>query len=128
MVIKTHKTHPARDNALQLVEIWPEHSLVAAFAWFELGRREEATISFLHGALNRPRTTRMLLGLASGARPQGYQQVEDHNQGIEECAHLKRFLGKWSRSSKRFFLALLESSAVASLVNELQETIARWHG
>ena len=116
----------ARDNALQLGNIWPEHSLVAAFAWFELGHRDEATVSFLHGALNRPRTTWMLLGLRSGKRPEGLDQVEDHNGGIQECADLEGFLANQSRSSKRFFLDLLQSQEVASLVTEMQETIARW--
>lgn len=117
----------ARDNALRLVNIWPEHSLVAAFAWFELGDRDEAAISFLHGALNRPRTSRMLLGLRSGGRPEGYEAIEDHNGGIQACAKLEGFLANQSPSSKRFFRDLFKSPRVASLVTEMRETIARWH-
>ncbi len=116
----------AREESLRLVEIWPEHSLVAAFAWRELGELDEALACFLHGALNRPRTARMLMGLRS-SKPQTYEEARDHNGGIDECDDLEAFLDRQPRASRRFFLKILEAPQVVELLKEAKAVRRQWH-
>ncbi len=115
----------ARDAALPFVEIWPTHSLIAAFAGHEIGEADEALACFLHGVLNRPRTARMLLGLRSG-KPEGYEEIRDHNEGIDECVDLKAFLGRQSRASRQFFSGLLKAPPVVALLDEAEDARRRW--
>lgn len=116
----------ARDAALCFTEIWPEHSLVAAFAWRELGELDEALARFLHGTLNRPRTARMLMGLRS-SEPRTSEDIRDHNGGISECADLEAFLGRQPRASRRFFLKILKAPQVVELLKEAKAVRKRWH-
>lgn len=115
----------AKDAALCLVKIWPEHSLIAAFAWRELGEVDEALACFLHGALNLPRTARMLMGLGV-SRPTTSAGARDHNIGVSECADLEAFLQLQPRASREFFLTILEDPPVGALLDELADVRQRW--
>jgi len=115
----------ARDAALRLIEFWPEHSLIAAFAWRELGEIDEALACLLHGALNRPWTARMLMGLPT-SEPRNVEEVIDHNGGIDTCADLEAYLGRQSRASRQFFLGTLKAAPVVELLNEAEDVRRRW--
>jgi len=115
----------AKDAALRLVRIWPEHSLVAAFAWRELGDLGEAAACFLHGALNLPRTANMLLELPV-AGPTSYADARDHNIGISQCADLDAFLQLQPHASREFFLKILHEPSVVELLDELADVRQRW--
>lgn len=116
----------AKDAALCLVKIWPEHSLIAAFAWRELGELDEALACFLHGALNLPRTARMLMGLPV-SRPTTSAGARDHNIGVSECADLEAFLLLQPRASRESFLKIIEDPSVVALLDELADVRQRWH-
>ena len=115
----------AKDAALRLVRIWPKHSLIAAFSWRELGDLGEALTCFLHGALNLPRTTRMLTGLPV-SRPTTSAGARDHNIGVSECADLEAFLQLQPRASREFFRKILEDPTVMELLDELSNVRQRW--
>lgn len=116
----------ARDAALPYIEIWPAHSLIAAFAWRELDDPHEALACFLHGVLNRSRTMRMLMGLPCD-EPTTYHEVADHNEGVDERVDLQAFLGRQSPEANRFFRRLLEGPPVKALLDELVEVRSRWY-
>ena len=123
--LKMGRWEEAKDAALCLVRIWPEHSLIAAFAWRELGEVDEALACFLHGALNLPRTARMLMGLGV-SRPTTSAGARDHNIGISECADLEAYLQLQPLASREFFLKILEDPPVVALLNELADVRQRW--
>ena len=114
------------DAARYLRRIDPSESLVAALACFELGDRPEAASFFLHGALNSPRTARMLLGEPSD-RPEGYDEVSDHNRGVGLKRALGGFLGNQDTVSRLFFRELIAHPRVTALLEEKGQVVARWH-
>ncbi len=115
----------AREAASRLVEIWPEHSYIVAFAAYEEGDREEAAASFVHGVLNRPRTGRMLLNMRT-SEPKELDQVRDHNQGVDERKNLRSYLSRQTRGARRFFTAIVKSPDTAELLEELETVTGRW--
>ncbi len=114
----------AREMANSVVRIWPEHAYVAAFASLELGERREALCLFLHGALTRPRTGRVLLGLRS-SRAEGYMQISDHNTGVDETEYLESYLAKLSRSSRSLLKRILSAPTTKALLAEYEEVAMR---
>lgn len=104
----------ARQAALRLRELFPGESLVAAFAAYELGMERHAAADFLHAALNRPRTAGAAVG-ARFPRPQSYQEVEDHNDGVEMQASLSTYLSKRPGPARAFFADLWEASLAERL-------------
>ncbi|KIG16240.1 hypothetical protein DB30_04852 [Enhygromyxa salina] len=115
----------ARKAAERLVEIWPEHAYVAAFAALEQGDRDGALQWFLHGTLMLPRTGQILLGRRI-SRPQGSDEVRDHNLGVAAVESLADFLAKLSRSSRAFFKAILDTPTTQALLTEVDEVAQRW--
>ena len=116
----------ARESAERLVEIWPEHAYIAAFAALEQGDRDNALRWFLHGALNLPRTGHILLGQRI-SRPHGNEEARDHNLGIEAVESLEAFLAQLPRSSRAFFKRILNAPTTKALLTEAQEVVQRWH-
>jgi len=116
----------ARREAERLVGIWPEHAYVAAFAAEEEGDRDGALRWFVHGLLTRPRTGRLLLGQRTSKR-QGFDQINDHNVGIQEIEHLEGYLARLSRSSRSFFKAILKAPTTEQLLTEVEEVVQRRH-
>ena len=113
----------------RLHRLFPEENLTAGLAAFELGRRDEARWRFLHGALNKPRAARMLLGLRTPAlTTSGYTEVQDHNTGVHFRQDLRGFLDGQSAASRRFFKGLLREPAVTALLDEKEEVVLRWSG
>ena len=114
----------AQREAESLVGIWPEHAYVAAFAALEQGDRDGALRWFLHGALNCPRTGRILLGQRT-SRPNGYEEVSDHNTGVQELENLESYLARQPRSSRAFFKAILKAPTTREILSEAEEVVQR---
>lgn len=116
------------DEALRaaesMVEFWPEHAYIAAFASLEQGDRDGALRWFLHGALTRPRTGRLLLGMNSRS-PKGYEQLSDHNTGIDELGFLAPYLERLDLSSRALFKAILAAPTTRALLSEANDVIER---
>lgn len=117
---------PALEAALAIHQLSPGESLVAALAAFELGRPEDARGLFLHAALNVPRTVALVLGVRGPALVAGdVAEVDDHHGGLHDVRSLAGFLAKQSGASRRFFLGLWKSAAVAGVRAELAAAAAR---
>jgi tetratricopeptide (TPR) repeat protein len=114
----------AQREAESLVGIWPEHAYVAAFAALEQGDRDDALRWFLYGALNCPRTGRILLGQRT-SRPNGYEEVSDHNTGVQELENLESYLARQPRSSRAFFKAILKAPTTREILSEAEEVVQR---
>lgn len=113
----------------RLHRVAPDENFVAALAAFEVGRRDEATWRYVHGALNATRAARMLLGLrTSSPSSHSYEQVQDHNSGVSLLDNLGGFLRRQSSASKRFFRKLLRDPRVVALLAEKEAVVERWAG
>jgi len=112
--------------ALYLHRVSPRHSLAAALALFEVGRRREALEKFIHGALNGPRAARMLLGIRDAA-PRTRDEAEDHNVGVTLCHEVHGYLRDRRRASLRFFKGIATRPSVTSLLKEAEDVVQRWH-
>ena len=107
-------------SAEQVVDVWPEHAYVAAFAAAEQGDREAALRWFLHGVLTRPRSGMMLLGVRS-TEPEGHDQVLDHNAGVEQRVYVEGYLARLSDDHHAFFVDVLEAPTTRQLLAEVRE-------
>jgi hypothetical protein len=122
--LNTGKWREAAECAQRLTGLYPDASLMAAFALFELGRGEEALGPLLHGALNRPRAARMLLGERTPP-PKSHDEAQDHNAGVSLLRALHAYLGRRSRASKRFFAAVVRDPRVVKLLDEIAAVVRR---
>jgi tetratricopeptide (TPR) repeat protein len=111
----------SREAVERYVEIWPEEDFLAAFASFELGEYDDALARWLHAAIQRPRSARMLTGGTTRARPKGRQEVEDHNGGVHRRRDLARYLKR--TAARRFFAAITSAPEVVALVNEREAAV-----
>lgn len=114
----------AVENAARLRGVWPQNSLVAALAQFELGDGEAAIASLLHAMLNRPQATRIVLGLPLA--PDKDVDSHDHNNGVDLVRDLEPFLSGRSRPSIRFLKSVLRDPRVVRLQHDIAETNRRW--
>ncbi|MDZ7695653.1 MAG: hypothetical protein U5R49_01580 [Deltaproteobacteria bacterium] len=115
----------AADSALKIKDVDPSEGLGAGFALYELGRTEDALAVFLHGALNYPRATRVILGIRTDP-PQSSHDVCDHNAGIDICRDLNAYLQKQGRKTRSFFKSIMENGRIGALLNEMELVIRRW--
>ncbi len=122
--LNTKQWQQAAEAAERLIGLYPEANLIVAFALFELGQRGEVLSAFLHGALNEPRTVRMLLDERLPA-PKSYDESRDHNAGVSLLRALHAYLQYQSRTSKRFFRALLRDPRVDGLLDEVTAVASR---
>jgi len=122
--LNTGKWGEAAECAQRLTGLYPDASLMAAFALFELGRGEEALGPFLHGALNHPRAARLLLGKRTPA-PTSHDEAQDHNAGVSLLRALHAYLGSRSRALKRFFGAVVRDPGVVKLLDEVVAVVRR---
>ncbi len=114
----------ALEAAKAVVQIWPQHAYIAAFASWGMGEQREATRWFVHGALTRPRTGRMLLDLGD-SEPSGFEGIEDHNTGVDMANNLVAYLERPSRNARRFFRRVLSAPTTSALLAEREEVTAR---
>jgi tetratricopeptide (TPR) repeat protein len=125
--MNTARWAEAAGASLYLRGIHPEESLVAGFAQREAGRPREALVSFLHGALNRPRAARLLLGRRT-SRSANSMEAEDHNAGVELLRQLHAYFPARSQRSRRFFTRAIALPGVAGLLTEVDDLTRRWFG
>lgn len=110
----------AAESASRLGELWPDESILEAFARFELGERARALEVFLRGALTHPRAVRLVLGLSSKDPTTG-TEGRDHNAGVYLLQMLGNYFGKKDRSARTFFTRVLGDERVAQLVQRAEE-------
>jgi len=116
----------AADSALGIKNVDPSEGLVAGFALYELGQKEDALAVFLHGAMHYPRATRMILGIKMDP-PQTGHEAQDHNTGVDKCRDLKDYLQGQGRKACAFFRKMVQNGKVGALLNEMDAVIRRWH-
>jgi tetratricopeptide (TPR) repeat protein len=116
----------AADAAVRLHRLYASESFTAAFALFELGHSEDAFAYILHGAVNHPRTARMLLGVKMAA-PKTHNETRDHNAGVDLIRQLRGFLSNQKRQSRRFFEDIVRHPRVRALLDETEAVAERWH-
>ncbi len=116
----------AADGAIFVHKLFPYASLIAAFAFFELGRHEDVLPHFIYGTLNYPRASRMLNGQRTLA-PKTSKESRDHNVGIDLCLALHDFKLNQSRKSKQFFRTLLKHPRAAALIRESEDLANKWY-
>ncbi|MCP3962303.1 MAG: hypothetical protein GY719_31050 [bacterium] len=124
--LNTGRWQEAAEAALHLHRIGPAESLVAAMAFFELGETHRAVELFVHGALNHPRTARMLAGERMG-RPKASEEIRDHNTGVALKRALDHYLNSSSATSRGFFQHLVRHPQVVALLEEIEALVQRWH-
>jgi tetratricopeptide (TPR) repeat protein len=117
----------AARNAVRLHVVDPAESLVAAFAYFELGRHDEALAHFLHGALSHPRAAKLLLGQKTSPLTSASEAM-DHNAGVSLVRSLRPYLTRRTGNSSAFLSGILSDLRVASLVKERDDAARRWFG
>ena len=115
----------ARDAANYVVRIWPWYAYIAALASYELGEEESAAGWFLHGLLTSPRAGRMLLGLRT-KEPKSFDEVRDHNNGVDLCRQLAGYLDKPSSPFEDFFERILFDARTEALLQEKAVVDAGW--
>jgi len=107
--------------ASRLIRLYPEQGFIAAWAAFEDGQRADADAYFIFAAMNKPRAAAMIAGRATKSRPNGYEEVRDHDDAVgilDECCH---FLARQSSGSKKHFRALFESELVQNGMKRLAQ-------
>ena len=127
--LNTRQWERAAAAARRTLGLDPAGGFVAAFAYVELGQREQALVAFLHGALNHPRAARML----ASERTRGKHTVtspdeaEDHNTGVSLLRGLHAYVHGQSRISRRFFRDVIGDARVVRLLDEGVAVVRRWH-
>lgn len=124
--LNTTRWKEAETAAAHSHNIFPGESFIAGFAAFEQGRVHDARSYFLHGALNYPRSARMLTKTRT-RKVNGWDDARDHNNGVSLARSLHDFLARQSRSSKRFFKSFISDEDVKYLLDEVVEVSLRWH-
>lgn len=114
----------ARELAGRYVRIWPEQDFVAAFASFELGDRGDAFARWLHAAIQMPRAARMLVGMRRASDPRGYDEVRDHNAGVNLTRDLATYLGR--KKARQWFAAVTCAPEVVSVMSAYAEARNAW--
>lgn len=108
----------AREAAMHGLELWPEHAFRVALAHVEAGERADALYWFLYGAVHRPRTAWMIAG-RKATRPKGWEQVTDHNAGVELMANLRATLRREAKTVRSLLAPALSEPEVAALLQEI---------
>jgi hypothetical protein len=119
----------AADAARRTMGLNPSGGFLAAFACFELDRRDQALGAFLHAALNHPRAARMLAGEKTRRKPTAASrdEAEDHNLGVSLFRSLHAYLRGQSPVARRFFRDVMRDARVVRLLDESVAVVRRWH-
>lgn len=126
--LNTGEWQLARDAATYTANLYPDQSLVAAFAAHELGDLEEARARFRHALMNHPRGVGIVLGKRT-PEPTNATEARDHNAGVALVRNLAGYLKKRTVQSKRFFTTLwMELSALRDEVMTLERQLDELRG
>jgi len=115
----------AFDAATVWHQIHPGESFILAFAAYEMDQFEDATTYALHAAINRPRAARMLAGARRHTDPQGYDQVRDHNEGVDLCRRLARYLAD-ADAARGWLRRLIEDERAETLFDLHEDARRDW--
>ncbi len=118
------KWSEAAEQAEPLVELHPSESFVAAFAYSEMKRWEEALASFLHGALNHPDAAPLLAGRPP-KNPTNYHEQEDQAVGRNLRTGLSGYFSRQSPASRGFFRRTIEHARIRALIAEIKAVKAK---
>ncbi len=110
----------AADASIAGHKLFPSESLIAAFAFFELGRYDDVLRHFIYGTLNYPKASHMLHSIQTCA-PKTSDEISDHNTGVDLVRSLHDFRRNQSRKSKTFFQALLKHPKITAPIHECEE-------
>jgi len=83
--LNTGRWTDAAEAALYNRNVDPSESLVAALAQHEAGQRDEAVVSFLHGALNSPRAAKMMRAAHHSTRALPRRARPQHGRAPRSC-------------------------------------------
>ena len=95
---------------------------IAAIAANELGRDEEALTYYLHAALYRPRTARMLADQKVDA-PKEPHDYDEHNLAVTLNKDLDWFFGRQPEGTGTVFHKMLEYDRVRDLLDEVETLV-----
>lgn len=107
-------------------KIFPKQNIPLAFALHEMGRGHKALVHFLTGAIQFPRTARMLCGLPRGSAPKSSREVDDHNAGVTHVRELHAYLRDRKNRAPLFFKGILKDARVIACIDEAAEVRRRW--
>jgi tetratricopeptide (TPR) repeat protein len=94
-------------------KIHTTESFIVSFAFFEMGKLEEARIHFLYAAFNNPRAARILVGIkGEHIKSKDVGAVQDHNSGVGLLQSLHGYFEKQAKASKVFFKELMNHDLV----------------
>ena len=127
--LNTRQWERAAAAAQRTLGLDPAGGFVAAFAYVELGQREQALVAFLHGALNHPRAARMLASEKTRGKHTvtSRDEAEDHNTGVSLLRGLHAYVHGQSRISRRFFRDVIRDARVVRLLDESVAVVRTWH-
>lgn len=108
-----------------LHRIYPHVHIPRAIALFELGRRDEALVSFLRGATRFPLTARMLVGAEEEA-PHDYDSARDHDQGVDLMRDLSGYFLCVRPDFDAFFGSIVASAHYRALAVEYAQAKQEW--
>ncbi len=97
---------------------------MAAFAYSEMKRWEEALTSFLHGALHYPDAAPLLAGHPP-KRPTNYDEQEDQAVARNLRTGLSGYFSRQSPASRGFFRKSIEHAKVRALIAEIKAVQAK---
>ncbi len=125
VALNTEQWQTAAQEAHGLRFLDPAMSFIAAFARYELGRREDALASFLHGALNHPRAALMLTNVRT-PKCQSHDEARDHNTGVTLQLSLADYFAHQSAGARRLFRRIVRDPRVTELLEQGQSVVRRW--
>ncbi len=117
--LNTGRWKLALDFAIYSHRIYSAESFIAAYALFEMDRREEASTHFLYATFNNPRAARMLTGVKINyGNPKKFEEVSDHNSGVSYFQNLQGYFKKQKKKSNIFFKNLVGHEMVGQLLEQ----------
>jgi hypothetical protein len=107
-------------------KIFPQENLPLAFALHELGEEHAARVHFLSGAIQFPRTARMLCGHPGMKNPESWEETNDHNNGVGCLRDLECYFENRENTARRFFKGILKDVEVTALIKEADDVRRKW--
>jgi tetratricopeptide (TPR) repeat protein len=111
----------AANAARHVRNLWQETSLVAALAYFEMGRSEESVADFLHGACNHPLAALLIAGRRP-KKPTTRDEDRDWDVGTALLENAGAYLSQRGSRVRRFFGSLITNPGIAKLLSDIEET------
>ena len=108
----------AAQEGKTLRDTHPSEGFLAAFAYSELGRWEEALASFLYAALNHPNAVGLLIG-GLAKQPTNFEEQEDQDLARSLRRSFGTYFSRQSAASRRFFQKCHRHSKIRALLMEV---------